>query len=84
MVRWNELLDTYLRDIGIGFDDLSMIDGDLIKKKIREYDNNVWVRDLGKLSDRDLYKDNKKCIGGSVGYDNSDGCRKHREEKGRS
>ena len=49
-----------------------MIDGDLIKKKIREYDNNIWVRDLGNLSDRDLYKNNKKSIGGSVGYDNSD------------
>ena len=71
MVRWNYLLDVYLSNIGIVYEDISRLDINEIKKKVRDYDDRVWLRDLDKLTDRELYKENKKSIGGSVGYDNS-------------
>ena len=69
--RWNHLLDVYLQDVGLTLGDLETLTKDEVWRKIRDSDNREWHGELERLTDRDVYKANKKLIGGSWGYDNS-------------
>ena len=69
--RWNQLLDIYLRDVGLVFGDLETLTKSELWRKIRDLDNREWHSELGRLTDREVYKAFRKSVGGSWGYDNS-------------
>ena len=69
--RWYGLLSRYLQDVGLTFDELETMGKSDVWKRIRDYDDKEWAKDMDKLTDRAIYKTYKKGVGGSWGYDNS-------------
>ena len=70
--RWNQLLVNYLEVVGVGYNELETLTKGELWRRIRDYDNREWFNELDRLTDRDVYKANRKSVGGSWGYNNSE------------
>ena len=62
----------YLEVVGVSYNELETITRGELWKRIRDYDNREWLSELDRLTDRDVYKANRKSVGDSWGYDNSE------------
>ena len=65
--RWYSLLIRYLGNVGLSYDELETISKHDLWKKIRDYDNKEWDKDMDRLTDREIYKNYKKAVGGELG-----------------
>ena len=67
---WNSTLNIYLRWIDISYNDLINMTRDQVDKKVKEYDSNLWRKDMATKSSLVLYREYKKDICEEKMYDN--------------
>ena len=70
--RWNKILEEYLGQVGMKYEDLEMWSKEKIKRKVREWDTKEWEREIGEKGMIKLYKEYKKNMGYEGCYNNNE------------
>ena len=67
---WNNKLNQYLTEVGITFEQLIEMNKNQIKRKINEYDSNLWYEDMISKRSLGIYRRFKKGIKDEGIYEN--------------
>ena len=67
---WNKMLNRYLEEIGISFEEMVAMKPHQIRKKINEYDSKIWEEEMSTKTTLGIYRKFKKGIRDERIYDN--------------